>query len=289
MSATGADRVGPQDFTHRMVAVDGTLSFHTVEAGSGPPVYLLHGFPQTWFEWRHVMRGLESRFTVVAVDLKGAGYSTKSIGGYDKLTMARELDRLRVAMGHDAIQVVGHDIGAMVAYAWAATNRTAVTRLAVVDAPMPGTTAWGSVMADPRLWHFAFHMKRDLPELLLAGNEYAYVEAFLRDRAYDQGAITDADVEVYARAMALPGATRGMLEWYRAFPQDDADNRELRATALGLPVLALGGEHRWGPRMVEMMSELATDVVGGSIPDCGHWVPDERPHELTEALLSFLT
>jgi pimeloyl-ACP methyl ester carboxylesterase len=288
MSATGGDGLGPQDFTHRMVAVDGALSFHTVEAGSGPPVYLLHGFPQTWFEWRHVMRGLEGRFTAVAVDLKGAGHSTKAVGGYDKVTMARELDRLRVALGHDEIQVVGHDIGAMVAYAWAATSRTAVTRLAVVDAPLPGTTAWGSVMADPRLWHFAFHMKRDLPELLLAGNERAYVEAFLRDRAYDQGAISDADVEVYARAMAQPGATRGMLEWYRAFPQDDTDNRALRDDKLTVPVLAVGGEHRWGPRMVEMMSELATDVVGGAIPDCGHWVPDERPGELTEALLSFL-
>lgn len=278
-------------FVHQMVDIDGgELTFHTVTVGSGDPVFLLHGFPQTWYEWRHIMHALKDTHTLIAVDLKGAGYSSKPVTGYDKATMAAELDRLRIALGHDHVQVVGHDIGAMLAYAWAATSREAITRLAVVDAPIPGTEAWRSVLSDARLWHFAFQMKRDVPEMLITGREHAYVAAFLRDRAFNHGALTDDDIDIYARAFALPGSLRGGLEWYRAFPEDDEFNRRMgRDSPLSIPVLATGGDRRWGPRMVEMMSELAHDVVGESIMDCNHWVPEERPDELARALRRFLS
>lgn len=275
-------------FDHLVREVGPGVSLHAVVAGSGPAVFFLHGFPQTWHEWRPIIPELARHHTVVAVDLKGAGESSKPLVGYDKITMARELDMLRAALGFDSVQVVGHDIGAMVAYAWAATHRDTVTRLAFLDAPLPGAGLWDGVFSDPRLWHFAFHMHRDMPEFLIAGREYGYVEAFLKDRASNHGAFPDSEIELYARALAQPGATRAALEWYRSFPQDADDNRKLSQDRLTIPVLALGGDNRWGPRIVEMLSEFADDVTGGSIARCGHWVVEERPDDVLKALASFL-
>jgi pimeloyl-ACP methyl ester carboxylesterase len=280
--------VVPDDLKHDMVDVGNGVALHTVSAGAGVPVFLLHGFPQTWREWRPMLPLLAQHHEVIAVDLKGAGYSTKPASGYDKSTMAGELDALRRALGYETIQVVGHDIGGMVAFAMAARFRDTVTKVAILDAPIPGNSGWDSALTDPLLWHFAFHMKRDVPELLVQGKERQYIEMFVRDRIYNQAGITSEDIDAYAAAMAQPGAARGMFEWYRAFPQDAEVNREVAKDPLALPVLALGGDRRWGDRMVVMLKEFATDVRGGSIKNCGHWLPEERPHEVAEWLLSFL-
>ncbi|WP_235624081.1 alpha/beta fold hydrolase [Mycolicibacterium goodii] len=273
---------------HVMHRVKPDVSLHAVVMGAGPAVFLIHGFPQTWHEWTPVMEDLARHHTVVAVDLKGAGGSSKPPLGYDKVTMAAELDALRAALGFDTVQVVGHDIGAMVAYAWAATHRDTVTRLAVFDIALPGTSVWDSVVTDPLAWHFAFHQCRDVPEFLIAGRERGYVEYFLRSRTVNHDAFSEHTIERYAHALAQPGATRSALEWYRAFAQDDADNRRLAEDPLTIPVLALGGSDRWGPKMLDMLGELATDVTGGSIPDCGHWVVEERPDVVLTELEKFL-
>jgi pimeloyl-ACP methyl ester carboxylesterase len=279
----------PDGFDHVMREVAPGVRLHAVIGGSGPAVMLLHGWPQTWHEWRPIMPELARTHTVVAVDLKGAGQSSKPLIGYDKVTMAHELDALRAQLGFDTVRVVGHDIGAMVAYAWAATCRDTVTHLGFLDAPLPGAAVWDGIFADPMTWHFAFHMNRDMPEFLIQGREYGYVEAFLRGRATNQGAFTDEEIGLYARSLAQPGATRATLEWYRAFPRDAEDNRTLAKEPLTVPVLALGGADRWGPRIVDMLREFATDVTGGSIPDCGHWVVAERPGAVLAALDTFLT
>ncbi|MGH3643404.1 MAG: alpha/beta fold hydrolase [Mycobacterium sp.] len=278
----------PADWHHVLHRVGDDTALHAVVAGSGPAVFLLHGFPQTWREWMPVIGELARHHTVVAVDLKGAGNSSKPLTGYDKVTMAAELDGLRQVMGFETVQVVGHDIGGMVAYAWAATHRETVTRLAIFDVPIPGATLWDTIYADPTVWHFAFHQSRDLPEFLISGREYGYVESFLRSRVTNHGAFSDRDVEVYARALAQPGATRSALEWYRAFERDAEDNRELARQPLTIPLLALGGENRWGPRIVDMMSEFGTNVTGGAIANCGHWVVEERPDAVLAALANFL-
>ena len=279
----------PDTFSHHVTAVDDDVSLHFVRGGSGGSVvFLLHGFPETWAEWRHVMPGLAEDHTVIAVDMKGAGDSSKPMSGYDKRTMARDMDALRSKLGFHRVHVVGHEIGAMVAYAWAAQFPETVASLTYVDAPLPGASFWGNHLDDPKLWHFAFHQARDIPEMLIRGNEYAYVEYFFRSRMYNLGALDHEQVDLYARAMAQPGATRSLLEWYRTFSQDAEDNRESSRTKLTMPVLALGGDGRWGPKIVGMLSEFAEDVRGGSIEDCGHWVPEERPAELLAELRAFL-
>jgi pimeloyl-ACP methyl ester carboxylesterase len=272
-------------FEHRLVSVGG-VKIHTVRGGAGTPVVLLHGFPQTWWEWRKVMPALAARHTVVAVDLRGAGFSDCPQGGYDKATLAADVHGVMAELGYDQYAVCGHDIGAMVALALASTHRDAVTRLIVLDAPLPGWTQWEAVFA--RLWHFGFHQNRDLPERLIQGREYDYVSAFIAERTFDHSTYHFADIEIFARAFAQPGRTRGAMEWYRAFSVDHANALGWKMKPLLIPVLALGGDQRFGPQMVAMMKEFATDVRGGSIVDCSHYVADERPVETAAAIMAFL-
>lgn len=277
-----------EGFRHRMVHV-GELNIHAVVGGDGPPLVLLHGFPQTWWAWRKVMPQLATTHTVVAVDLRGAGHSDCPQGSYDKSSLAADVHGVMKALGFDHYAVCGHDIGAMVALALASTHRDAVTHLAVLDSAMPGASQWEANFADPKLWHYAFHMKRDLPERLLFGREYDYVSTFIHDRAFDHGALAAEDLKEFARSLAQPGNTRGGLEWYRAFPNDHANGLAWKRDPLTIPVLALGGEHRFGPKMVAMLKEFASDVSGGSIANCAHWLPEERPVETTQAIVRFLT
>lgn len=275
------------ELRHQMVRTD-DVNIHAVTAGEGRPLVLLHGFPQTWWEWRKMIPILAEHHTVIAPDLRGAGHSDCPQGGYDKARLAADVHGLMLALGHERYAVCGHDIGGMVAMALAATQRQAVTHLAILDVPLPGWSRWEAIFSDPRVWHFAFHMKEHLPERLLHGREYDYVSTFIFDRAFDHGAHTLEDVEVFANAFAQPGRVRGGLEWYRAFRKDHADALAWKRTALEMPVLGLGGDRRWGPEMVEMLEEFATNVTGGSVQDCNHWLAEERPNETADALLHFL-
>lgn len=275
-------------FRHHMTDVGDGVLLHSVIGGTGRPVFLLHGFPQNWREWRHVLGPLAERYTVVAVDMKGAGQSSRPATGYDKVTMAGELDVLRQKLGFDRVSVVGHDFGGMVAYAWAANFRDSVDRVAVLDVLLPGAAEWEQALLSKPMWHFSFHQEPDLPELLIAGRELAYVETMIRERMYNQGGITDAEVAEYAAALAQPGATRAMLNWYRALGQDVIDNRRTAAEPLTIPVLGVGGDKRWGDRIGGVLRQFATDVTAHSLQDCGHWVAEERPAELLDALLPFL-
>ena len=276
-----------EGFRHQMVQA-GPVKIHAVVGGNGPPLVLIHGFPQTWWEWRRMMPRLAETHTVVALDLRGAGHSDCPQGGYDKVTLAADVHGVMQALGFTRYAVCGHDIGAMVALALACTQRGAVTRLAVLDASQPGWSGWEANCAKPALWHFAFHQKRDLPERLLFGREYDYVSTFIADRAFDHGAHTIEDMQVFASALAQPGNTRGGLEWYRAFPADHRTAQAWKQQKLSIPVLALGGEHNYGASIVAMLEEFASDVSGGSIAGCGHWLPEERPTETTDALIEFL-
>jgi pimeloyl-ACP methyl ester carboxylesterase len=273
-------------FTQQLVPANG-IRINAVTGGDGPAVLLLHGFPETWWEWHHVMPSLAERFSVVAIDLRGAGYSDCPLDGYDKATMARDAHEVMIALGHDHYAVCGHDIGGMVALPQAASYRQAITHLAVLDVPLPGWSEWEATCA--RLWHFGFHMNRDLPERLIYGREYDYVSAFMAERIYDHSRFDPADIDIFAKALALPGRTRGGMEWYRAFAADHAAALEYKKQPLAIPVLALGGDQRFGSRMVPMLREFAGNVTGGSIERCSHYVADERPDEVAAALIEFLT
>lgn len=227
------------------------------------------------------------RFSVVAVDLRGAGFSDCPLDGYDKATMARDVHEVMIALGHDHYAVCGHDIGGMVAVALAATHRDRVTHLAVLDVPLPGWSEWEATCA--KLWHFGFHMNRDLPERLIHDREQDYVSAFIAERIHDHGQYDPVDIDIFARALALPGRTRGAMEWYRSFAQDHAGALEWKKCPLEMPVLALGGDQRFGSRMVPMLEEFALNVTGGAIGNCSHYVADERPDEVAAALARFLS
>lgn len=272
-------------FAQQLVPANG-IRINAVTGGEGPPILLLHGFPETWWEWHRVMPLLAGHFSVVAIDLRGAGFSDCPLGGYDKATMARDAHEVMAALGHDRYAVCGHDIGGMVALPQAAIYREAVTHLAVLDVPLPGWSEWEATCA--RLWHFGFHLNRDLPERLIHGREHDYVSSFMAERFYDHSSFDPEDIDLFAKALALPGRTRGAMEWYRSFAADHAAALEYKRQPLDIPVLALGGDQRFGSQMVLMLSEFATNVTGGSIERCSHYVADERPREVADALIDFL-
>jgi pimeloyl-ACP methyl ester carboxylesterase len=277
--------------THGMADIEPGLRLHYVIEGDGPrTIVLLHGFPQTWWEWHGVIADFaDAGFRVVAPDYRGAGNSWKPAGGYDKRTMAGDIRRL--LRDHleieDELVLVGHDIGLMVAYAYAQAYRDELSHLVLADAPIPGTNVFDRLRADPRVWHFAFHGARDLPELLVHGRERQYLQFFFDARTTDPSA---TDIDVFAAAYEAPGAMRAGFELYRAFDQDARDNREALARngRLTVPVLALGGTiSTTGPLMEEMVREVADDVTGEILPGTAHWLPEENPAAFVDAVLRF--
>lgn len=280
---------------HGMADIEPGLRLHYVEAGErgARTIVLVHGFPQTWWEWRHVIPALvEGGFHVVAPDYRGAGGSWRPAGGYDKVTVATDIHRLVVEhLGvREPVVIAGHDIGLMVAFAYAHSFREDVSHLVVMDAPLPGTAVFDRLRSDPRVWHFGFHGVRDLAELLVSGREREYLRFFFDARTTDPSAISGEDFEVFVSAYSMAGAMRAGFELYRAFDQDAADNRAALARdgKLTLPVLAIGGERSTsGPLIEEMMREVADDVTGVLVEGTAHWIPEENPAALTRALLDF--
>ncbi len=280
-------------YTHGMAEVEPGLRLHYVTAGAGErTILLLHGFPQTWWEWNRIIPLLvNSGFRVIAPDYRGAGQSSRPVDGYDKRTMAGDLRRL--VRDHlevrGLVDVVGHDIGLMVGYSYAQTFPGEVGHLVVMDAPIPGTAVFERVTANPRVWHFGFHSARDVAEMLVAGREREYLQAFFFARCFDPSVI---DLDTYVSAYSAPGAMRAGFELYRAFERDAEDNREAlkRNGKLKIPVLAIWGSiSNSGPMLEEMMRELADDVSGLNIPNTAHWIAEENPSGLVESLINFLT
>jgi pimeloyl-ACP methyl ester carboxylesterase len=280
---------------HGMAEIEPSLRLHYVTAGNGScTIVLLHGFPQTWWAWRSVIPCLvEAGFRVVVPDYRGAGHSSRPLSGYDKTTMASDVrkllrEHLKIA---GPVAMVGHDIGLMVAYAYAQAYREDVSHLVVMDAPLPGTDVFDRLRADPRVWQFAFHAVRDVPEMLVSGRERQYLKAFFDARSFDPSAISEVDLDLYASAYAAAGAMRAGFELYRAFDRDIADNRAAltRDGRLTLPVLAVGGATSTsGPIMEAMMREVAENVTHLGVPAAGHWIAEENPSLLVTELIRFL-
>ena len=267
----------------------GDVRLHYVTAGSGFPVVLLHGWPQSWYEWRHIIPGLAERFQVIAPDLRGLGDSSRPAGGYDKKTIGGDIWRLvHDVLGLSAFHLVGHDWGGPTAYAVASAHPEAVRKLAILDVTIPGDGS-PNISQGGRRWHHAFHQTLDLPEALIAGREEIYFGWFYRN--YGARPLDDGEIAEYLRTYRQPGALRAGFSYYRAIPADIADNAAKAAAGfkLPMPVLALGGDRSWGRRMevVESLRRLALDVRGGVIENCGHWMPEEQPEALLGRLLEF--
>lgn len=289
------DHLSEISVAHAMADIEPGVRLHFVTAGEGGrTAVLLHGFPQTWREWRHIIAPLvEAGFRVVAPDYRGAGHSSRPVGGYDKRTMAKDIrhllrDHLKIT---GPVALIGHDIGLMVAFAYAQAYPEEVSHLVVMDAPLPGTGVFDRLRADPRVWQFAFHSARDVPEMLVAGRERLYLRAFFDARLFNPPAISEGDFDSYVSAYSAPGAMRAGFELYRAFDQDITDNREAleRNGKLTMPVLAVGGAaSTTGPLMEEMMREVATKVTAVRIDGTAHWIAEENPQLFTKELLRFL-
>ena len=289
MPAPGLPAGFERRFSRRYAQLD-DVRLHYVTGGpdDGEMVVLLHGWPQTWYAWRHVMQALaEDGYRVVAVDYRGAGESDKPLGGYDKASMAGDIRALVHQLGATRIHLVGRDIGVMVAYAYAAQWPTEIVKLAMLDVPVPGTRIWdeAKASADPQIWHFGLHQQRDIAEMLIAGKERAYILDFYKKRTHV--ALSNDDIAVYADAYAAPGALRAGFELYRAFPQDETRFKAFMKHKLPMPVLALAGDKSNGAKELDMARELALHVRGAVAPNTGHWLPDENPAFLTRQLLDF--
>jgi pimeloyl-ACP methyl ester carboxylesterase len=270
-------------FSHHMASVNG-IQLHYVIGGHGDPVVLLHGWPQTWYEWRHIMPALAKNYTVVAPDLRGLGDSSKPVTGYDGKTVAEDIHQLVAQLGFNNIFIVGHDVGAPVAFSYAAAHPSDVKSLVILDVPITGL---GSAINSTRLWHVPFHMVRDIPETLVEGKEREYLTWFYRNYSYNPDAITKEDIDEFVSHYSAPGGMRAGFEYYRAFPISAEQIKDYSKVKLPMPVLALGGQYSFGTAALDSMRLLATDVRGGIVPLSGHWIPEERPDFLADQLLKF--
>ena len=269
----------------RFAQVDG-IKLHYLSAGKGNPVLLLHGYAQTSHMWRPLVSELAKTHSVIAPDLRGFGQSAKPEGGYDKKTMAQDIHALAASLGHKRAGVVGHDIGLMVAYAYAAQNPTEVDRIALMDAFLPGVGDWTSVWLLRDLWHFHFYGKT--PLALVDGRERIYFEHFWNDFAADPAhSVSESDRQLYAAAYAQPGAMKSGFEVFRAFEQDAKHFAGFAETKLTMPMLVLTGEKASGEFLITQGRLVADHVEGMVVKGSGHWLMEEAPDQVVPKLVAF--
>ena len=276
----------PPEFRARDIETNGT-TIHVRSGGSGPAVVLLHGYGETGDMWAPMAMDLARDRTVVVPDLRGMGLSAKPAGGFDKKTQAVDvagvLDRLKI----DGADLVTHDIGNMVGYAFAAQYPQRVTRFVLIDAPLPGIGPWEEILKNPLLWHFRFGGP-DM-ERLVAGRERIYLDRFWNEFSATPSRFGEAARNHYAQFYAMPGAMHSGFMQFAAFDQDAMDNRAFLAKGkLAMPVLAIGGEKSFGRTMAEIMRFAATNVSEGVIPDSGHWIMEENPTATITMVRAFL-
>lgn len=255
--------------------------------GSGPAIVLLHGYAETGHMWNSLMPLLTKTHTVVVPDLRGAGDSSKPETGYGKKNMAVDIHELVRSLGIHSVSIVGHDIGLMVAYAYAAQFPSETDKVVLMDAFLPGIGDWQHVWLLRDLWHFHFHGAT--PLALVSGRERIYFEHFWNDFAADpRHSVPEADRRFYARAYAQPGGMRAGFEYFKAFEQDAAEFAELSKTSLLMPMLVLSGEKAGGTFLIEQGKMVATNVQGVIVKGSGHWLMEEAPDQVIPALLTFL-
>ena len=282
----GPDPASAQAPQSKFAEVNG-VRLHYLVAGKGDPVVLLHGYAQTSHMWRPLIAKLADRHTVIAPDLRGFGQSAAPADGYAKKAMAQDVHALVKSLKYDRIRLVGHDIGLMVAYAYAAQYPAEVDRLVLMEAFLPGVGEWNNVFLLRDLWHFHFFGKT--PLALVTGRERIYLEHFWNDFAADPAqSVSEADRQLYAKAYAQPGHMKAGMEVFRAFPKDAEDFAGFAKTKLTMPLLVLSGEKAGGPFLIEQGKMVAGNVEGVLVKGKGHWLMDEAPAEVIPKLVEFL-
>ena len=269
----------------------GELRLHAVTGGDGPPLLLVHGWPQTWYQFRLIMPGLARDFSVVAVDQRGIGLSDKPPGGYDTATLASDLVKLMDALGHPRFALYGTDVGMPIAYALAADHRNRVDRLVVSEAPLPGISPSPPLFLPPplnaMLWHLAFNQLPKINEQLVTGREDIFFGAEF-DASAGTRKLPDGAVKYYIDTLKDPDHLRGSFGFYRAIPTTSAQNEQRKTRRLTLPVLAIGGAESSGEGPGNTMKLAADDVQTMVLTGSGHWVAEQAPEQLLAALTAFL-
>ena len=271
---------------------DMRFAYHRAGHG-GVPVVLLHGWPQTSWAWRRIIPLLSPVCDVIVPDLPGFGFSSKPESGFDKRTIARRLREFVKALGLSRIALVGHDLGGHVAYAYAAQWPEEVSHLAFIESSLPMFGQEEAMdVSKGGSWHFGFNMAGDISEELVRGREYLFVDYVMRrDKVglFDSMAVSEADIQHYASALARPGALRSSFSYYRTLPVDREDNRVWGQTPLSMPVLAVGAQWGYGAASSQTIRRVASNVEDVLIERCGHYPPEERPAELASAIQDLLT
>lgn len=285
-SAAGESFTYPPNFSTQEITTNGAI-IHVRTGGAGPAVLLVHGYGETGDMWVPMATDLARDHTVVVPDLRGLGLSSKPAGGFDKKTQAGDLAGVLDQLHIERAEIVAHDIGNMVAYAFAAQHPSRVTKLVVIDAPLPGVGPWEEVLKNPLLWHFRFGGP-DM-ERLVAGRERIYLDRFWNEFSATPARFSEPAREHYAKLYALPGAMHSGFAQFAAFDQDAIDNKAFLAKGkLEMPVLAVGGEKSFGPMMATVMRFAASDVREGIVPDSGHWIMEENPDATVRIVREFL-
>ncbi|RYY56387.1 MAG: alpha/beta hydrolase [Chitinophagaceae bacterium] len=276
----------PEGFRHENKTVNG-INIHYVTGGTGEPLVLLHGFGQNWYMWQRILPELAKHFTIVAPDLPGLGESGKPDSGYEKKNMAAYIHGLVEQLGLKEINLAGHDIGLMVAYAYAAQYPSTVKKLALMDALLPGVEpVWSQVRASA--WWFGFFAFPASGELV-AQRERLFLTNFWPQVSYVKEPFTKTEADEFIRAYSVKGATTGTFHWFGAFEQDAKDNKEFMKVKLKMPLLAMGGEHFGAAFLADHCKLVAEDVRGSDIKGAGHWIVQENTEQVKEDLLAFFT
>jgi pimeloyl-ACP methyl ester carboxylesterase len=275
----------PPGFTHQYTTVNG-IRTHYVTGGSGPALVLLHGYPESWYEWRGIMPALGAHYTVIAPDLRGLGDTDKPQSGYDMGAIADDVYQLTQQLALSEINLVGHDWGGGVAYAYAATHPAQVRRLAIMEAVPAGFGLEELFNSNPDVfWFVPFNKLANLPEDLVAGKEREYLQVLY---SIAQGKITPDAVDEYVRVYSQPGGMHAGAEYYRNIPKDAQENQALAQNKLSMPVLAVGGEHSMANLPADKLAPLATQVRGVVVPKVSHFLAEEDPQGVTNLVLDFL-
>ena len=277
----------PASFQVRELAVNG-VTIHTRIGGRGPAIILLHGYGETGDMWAPMAADLMRDHMVIVPDLRGLGRSSKPKTGFDKKTQAQDVAGVLDKLGVTQADLVTHDIGNMVGFAFAMQHPERVHRFVLIDAPVPGLGPWEEILKNPLLWHFRFGGP-DM-ERLVAGRERIYLDRFWNEFSADPKKFTELSRQHYAKLYALPGAMHSGFEQFHAFDQDAIDNRAMLAAKgkLKMPVLALGGEKSFGLQMAEVMRGGAENVTAGVVPGSGHWIMEENPQATIKLTRAFL-
>jgi pimeloyl-ACP methyl ester carboxylesterase len=274
----------PSNFKHHTALVNG-VNIHYVIGGEGEPLVLVHGFGQNWYMWNRLLPELSKHFTIIAPDLRGVGESDKPANGYDKKTMATDVHELVKSLGYKNINLAGHDIGLMVAYAYAAQYPGEVKKLALMDALLPGIEpVWQQVKGSA--WWFGFFAFPVSGELV-AGQERTFLTAFWPVVGHVKDSFTKDEVDEFVRAYAQSGGTTGAFHWFGAFEQDAKDNLELMKVKLKMPVATLGSEYFSAPFLADHTRLVAENVKGYTITNSGHWIVQEQTEQTLNALKEF--